>query len=466
MQTRKQIRYEAWSRRPHFTPGQSLSADQLNAGLDDELQRQRLLNRALHGHGVVFGYALSREADGGLVTQRECIELSCGLALDPHGRMLYFDGGWLGMRDIVGKQPTCEGRYTLRAHYAERLTPPDECGPCPPENARFRERRVVFTLSLGCDRAERECVEHPIGACISHEDFLRQRTGAVHGPLPPQDDLRWACAEPGPLCRTDCGDWLYDPNVSIPVACVEVRDLTRTVDGAPVDGAPVDDPACEPRYGFGRSADACSVRPYVYRAPLLYELLNCCDVELPSVRAVRFRRWLRDAQHGRIRPVPRSEFQEVLRHERLWFSVLFTKPVVASTLHTSSVFLTAFIQDGRSDYWLPHQVPCHVFPLNVEGDLAKGVVLVPTREWIEAEVIGSRSSLDGGARFEFTIRGQLLRDECGQMFDARPLDIDGRARCQGRPGDDFVAVFHVAKDEECDDRYHLPPDQYDIYQDD
>ena len=35
-----------------------LTAEQLNAGLEDELMRQRLLNRAVHGYGVVVGFGL------------------------------------------------------------------------------------------------------------------------------------------------------------------------------------------------------------------------------------------------------------------------------------------------------------------------------------------------------------------------------------------------------------------------
>ena len=31
------------------------------------------------------------------------------------------------------------------------------------------------------------------------------------------------------------------------------------------------------------------------------------------------------------------------------------------------------------------------------------------------------------------------------MLDARPLDIESSARCQGRPGDDFVSVFSVGR---------------------
>ena len=81
-----------WPRRPHFAPNQRLTAQQLNAIMDDELRRQRLLTRALHGHGVVFGYALTDE-NGHLVLKDHCIDISCGLIIDRHGRDLYWPGG-------------------------------------------------------------------------------------------------------------------------------------------------------------------------------------------------------------------------------------------------------------------------------------------------------------------------------------------------------------------------------------
>ena len=54
----------AWSTRPRFRPRQMLTAEQLNTGIDDELLRERLLNRAVHGYGVVLGFAPKVDQDG------------------------------------------------------------------------------------------------------------------------------------------------------------------------------------------------------------------------------------------------------------------------------------------------------------------------------------------------------------------------------------------------------------------
>ena len=63
MNTTVAAHHEPWSKRPLFAPRQLLDADRLNAALDDELERQRVLNLALHGWGVVL--RLRGRAPGG-----------------------------------------------------------------------------------------------------------------------------------------------------------------------------------------------------------------------------------------------------------------------------------------------------------------------------------------------------------------------------------------------------------------
>lgn len=493
MQAKPAIERSRWSRRPNFAPRQLLTAKQLNVGLEDGLERQRLLNRALHGHGVVFGYGLVVDDDGVIVLERGGIELTCGLALDHHGRMLYWQGGRIGMRDIVGKLPTCEGTYTLCVHYAERAPQVDGCLPFSSDDTRWRDQGVAFTLRPDCDDADRGCTTHPDGSCITHDDFVCQRTGGTpgsrSGTLPPSEDLDWACTEPGSLCPTDHGNWGYDPAVCVPIACVRICDLTRhgdddrpvnepspSEDSPPTSYEPTpakpdprspgayepepedahrphpQEPRCDPRYGFCPSKpEVCKVRPHVYRTPLLYELLNCCDVNLPRVRSVSWSPWL---ERGWDTAVPWSEFEHRMLSSTDGFIIWFTKPIALSTLHPGNILLAAVYKEERTDYWMAQRVPLQELrPLQRDGEYASGVQLVPEDDWIAAEITGRRSTLFDGAQFEVTVRGQLLRDECGQMLDARPLDIHSDARCQGRPGGDFTTVFRVAPRDDRDNDY-------------
>ena len=71
--------------------------------------------------------------------------VTCGLALDPFGRMLHTEDRWLSLADLEGPAPTDEGTYTLLVHHAERLDPPDHDA-CSGTGPQWREYGVVFTL--------------------------------------------------------------------------------------------------------------------------------------------------------------------------------------------------------------------------------------------------------------------------------------------------------------------------------
>jgi hypothetical protein len=489
MKPKHQPERGSWSYRPHFTPRQLLTADQLNAGLNDELFRQQLLSRAVHGYGVVTGLGPRANDCGELEVERGCFHLSGGLALDRLGRMLYWAGGRIGLRDIVGELPDCPGHYTLSAHYAIQRRRPPGCHPFDDERTNWWWQGVVFTLRPYCGHVGRDCPDHPEGACPGHDHYLCRRTGAISGDrpgdIPVSDDVAWVLAEPGPLCPTDDGWWEYDPDpeVCVPIGCFQICDLANDDHGHPraeqgtaeSSGAgPVQSPEpasdapnkpdesgrderqtpCEPRYGFCRMpVEACRVRPLVYRNPLLYELANCCDVELARVERVSWQDWI---DRGWSTPVPWDEFERRITEAasyrpgegsgRQGFEIWFSHPIEVATINDASIFLTAVVAEKRADYLTYERVPMRDLTLlGQDGDLARGVRLVPANDWIRAEITGRRSTLFDGAYFELTIRGQLLRDRCHQQLDARSLDIADDARCQARPGGDFVSVFQVGR---------------------
>src|SRR5687768_5902329 len=96
--------HEPWSKRPRFAPRQLLDAERLNAALDDELERQRLLNVALHGWGVVFGFGVGFRDTGPdrRRTRASCVHITCGLALDAYGRMLHTEVRRLSLAELEG----------------------------------------------------------------------------------------------------------------------------------------------------------------------------------------------------------------------------------------------------------------------------------------------------------------------------------------------------------------------------
>ncbi|WP_222271568.1 hypothetical protein [Modestobacter marinus] len=432
MSTTNPAERSVWSARPSFRPRQMLTAHQLNAGLADEVLRERLLNRAVHGYGVVVGLGLVVDEAGNLVVERGCVELTGGLALDRHGRMLYWKGGHLGPSDIVGGPPTAAGRYTLTAHFASHPPEADGCFPFAGERAQWCKEGVVFSLRPECDPVDRRCAVHPDGACIGHDAYMCRRTGARPGPdpsnVPVSPDVGWVLAKPGELCATGLDGWWYDPDpeVGVPIACVAMRDLAE--------------PGCEPRYGFAaEQQDVCAVRPIVYRNPLLYELVEGCDVRLPRVQEISWQDWIARGWRERI---PWAEFAERIA---AGLEIRFTQPIQIPTIHHASIFVTVVREDEDTGYWMSRRLPTRLAPIDEEQGTVRGVRLELDRDWLQDEVKLRRSWLNGGSRFEVTIRGQLLRDACGRMLDARPLDIAPGERGHERPGGDFVSAFRVAE---------------------
>lgn len=419
---------EPWSKRPRFAPRQLLDAERLNAALDDDLERQRLLTLALHGWGVVFGFAVRPDTGAERRRSRPALEISCGLALDAFGRMLHTGDRRLSLDDLEGPEPSGPGTYTLLVHHAERLDPPaDEA--CHGTGPQWREYGVVFTLEPDCDPLDDDCPDLA-GECLTRADYVRRRVGSASGPPERSPDLQHAGEQPGPLRSTRCGTWCYDPAAGVPVACLEIGERADDRYG---ESCLVIDRVC---------TDECSPVRHVYRSPLLRELISCCDVDAARVEHVSWQEW---TDHGG--PVPWDQLAARIRvtdeaDADAGLAIWFTRPVRVDTLTTASVVLSAITQEALADYWTASRVPIEVRPLEVEDDLAAGVLLVADADWLDAEVTGRRSSLTYGFRLEITIRGQLLRDGCGHMLDAVPTDL-GCAPCQGRPGGDRIWAFEV-----------------------
>jgi hypothetical protein len=418
-----------WTRRPLYSPNQMLTADQLNLMMEEEHSRTQKLMRGLHGHGVIFGLAVTREEEP------TPLKVSCGMALDPHGRLLYWSGGAVTPDDMVSR-PDCEGLFTLSIHYARREVPGSGCGPCS-DQPHWIEEGVIYSLRHErrdeCQPIDRDCVRpgeaciDEEASCIGLEEYVCLRNGSGKGALPPAADVEWGCSQPGALTRIGCSDISYDPDAGIPVACVEVRNVCEN-------------PKCEPRWGFGEVRETCAVRPWVYRTPLLYELIKGCQNDLARVEAVRWGAERTSSGDGWPDEVPWEEFGESLRHG---VEVDFSKHVRADTVHPGSVFLTAILWERQADYMLTRRIPASLQPLDADNGYARKFRLRVNPDWIRNE-IDTRSELRSGGRVELTIRGQMVLDRCDNMLDALPLHYAPSTPPKSRPGGDFVTLLRFA----------------------
>src|SRR6476646_235598 len=76
--------------RNNYYPGKRLTADSFRVEQAYQIERRRLLNRAIHGWGVVYGYGVSIQAPDTRVRMPSpgALQLLPGLALDRCGREL------------------------------------------------------------------------------------------------------------------------------------------------------------------------------------------------------------------------------------------------------------------------------------------------------------------------------------------------------------------------------------------
>ena len=161
----------------------------------------------------------------------------------------------------------------------------------------------------------------------------------------------------------------------------------------------------------------------MYRSPLLRELIDCCDVALPRVEEVSWPAWteLGDGAVGRV--LGRIQVVDEADAED-GFAIWFTRPVRADTLTPASVVLSRPhpAQVGRLLEGGP-RADRRCAPWRSRASSPAACSWSPDTEWLDNEIIDKRSSLDDGFRLEITIRGQLVRDECGHMLDAVPTDV-------------------------------------------
>lgn len=436
-------RHKRSSKRPHFTPKQLLTSDQLNQAQVFQMTNLQRALYALAGSGVVYGFKLSCDSskqgdDKSEQPKKGSIFIGCGLAFDAHGRQLNWPGDRISVSDIVGKKPEATGEYTLSVHYAERhINRPrnaDECGGCDSDDGHLLwiEPSVVFTLTECCEKKPNDCFNTQ-EKCLDINGYVCEQLEQVP-----------CYEEPKELCPTDCDNVYYDPKNGIPLACIHVEDLAQNSEH------------CGHQYGFSvqHKPEICNYRPYVYRNELLYNLIRGDHHNYARVESLSWQDWILYSKDW-DKPISWKAFKDRVDGSE-GFTITFSRPILTKTLHPGSIILSTVVQEARTDYWEERRIPLkEIHPMDSftkedyqgkgKQEYTRSVKLEFEDNWRVSEIEDLRSTLEYGMIVELTIRGALLRDVCGCMLDARPLDYEGSKQscCQSLPGGDFIALFRV-----------------------
>jgi hypothetical protein len=454
--------------RNNYFDHKRLSTESLRVEQQYSLERRRLLNRAIHGWGVVNGYAIAvvdpDECDKGEATGQ--LRIGPGLALDSCGRELLNvrshiislgdvtvlqDGKGIKISDVQQLQE--EDCWLLRAHYAEQSTSPvGVTGSCQCEHREwdYTCETVRFSLTrIDCGECcetpecelECECSDGPCCGSGRTEEELRRPTdmriqrGGCRCICDYLTEMEFDdCC--GPLCPIDepCERKVrVDLGHGIPLACVNV---VRDGCGG---------------WSFGKKLEVCGPRHLIKRNDLLFDLIRGCD--LTRIIEISWWHW-----HRKKDAIPFKEFSEYLgnptgKDEEEYvtkFSVEFSRPVRVETLLPDCFTITVMSAEREGGWLETLRVPIVRIDTDKYSEAGlknhvRGGTIVVDGSWLEDKVWDRTTRfVDEEAWVEIEIRGDFILDCNGQSVDANAVGLYPYPSGNGSPGGTFRSTFRVA----------------------
>lgn len=422
----------------YFT-GKRLTPDAMRVEQDYQVERRRLINRAMHGWGVVYGYpVMPAPADKCGGTAGGKLAIGAGLALDRKGRELVQTEEALVSLDDLLELPSKGGDcWMLRVHYAETLTGPvtvnDPCSHERPQWDRICETVRYSLQQIQCDQCcDPQACALACACCDGPccEPAHGPRSGAAHCMCEHLTKLQ-PDAQCSALTEVSHGVRV-DLHNGVALACIRL-----TMD------------TCE-QWTIAEVTDACGPRRLVKRNDLLFDLIRGCD--LTRISAISWGHWL---VPGYI--VPWEEFGKYfdLNVSKLGgcvtsFDITFTRPVLKASVTPGCFTMTFLIRQREGGWLLPMRAPIvrieFLQESGAQQELAQRARLVVGWGWVSDALRGTETEFEGvKVGVEIEIRGDHLLDCNGQAVDANS---------NGTPGGSHLSHFTLGPKEQRPD-----PDQ-------
>lgn len=495
------------SRNRYFT-GKRLTPDSFSKEQAYQLERRRLLNRAMHGWGVVYGLGVQTVNLKCCEGETRGLEVGVGLALDRAGRELF-----------VAETRTVRPSEVMRL--AQKLPapvpPPGPPAPAEPEKpvAPAADRGEIAAAAGDPVLADRErpapVVPGPIGEkgekvgprqcwllcahyaergidpvtvkdechCERHvfdrvcEDvFFTVQPVSCQTCIALQDcEL---CCECDPAAPTAPAARPHDRG---PHACLcdylthhvrigaQVEELDCVAPGLAVDlnnGVPLACVTLVPDscggWMFEGVLEACGPRRLVKRNDLLYDLIRGCD--LTVIDRISWEGWHRSTAVKVAEFAARFSKSDAPPPECVTdFTFHFSRPVQLKSLAAPGVVSMTVVGPLEATGWgeTLHVPVLRLEPREIAGACAQGASLVVDGDWVAAAIAAVRKSLKGSnpwsvfrydrSTVEIEIRGDYLIDCNGQAVDANPVGTRATPSGNGTPGGTYLSTFVVMAEE-------------------
>ena len=428
-------------KRNRYFRNKKMLAEDFSLEQSYNIKRRRLLNRALHGWGVVYGLKIELDQPKSNEPVGR-IRVGKGLALDKHGRELVV-ADELALRPIDmfvakadGGSPL-PGKWLLSAHYAERpMDPfalPKECD-CGTQEWNHLCETVIFSLSPVVE--DKHVAEDSCPHCGCPDDPKIPSEIIERGPH--RCLCHWSTHAQGPNSGDDLCKWKdywIDAEHGVALAVVTIEE---------------DDGECKDLI-FKCVEDACDVRRLVKRSDLLFDLIRGCD--LTRIEKIAWHNW-----HRQQEPVPWATFRSWFHMPKAnecptGFIVHFSGPVLRETLTLDCVSMTIILPESEGGWWETLRVPIiGVKPDDSQNksddppNTTRGAQVFVDAGWVDDVIDGKRSNFQlGQTTAEIEIRGDYILDCRGQAVDANSIGFVANGSGNATPGGTFLSVFRVEK---------------------
>lgn len=485
--------------RNQYFEGKRLTPDMFRVEQHYLNERRRLLNRAIHGWGVVYGYAIGiQQGKSGRKEQASTrLRIGAGLALDECGRELLHLERDVPMQELValdaqghrtdlttlltpsqygtGREDTKKSCWLLSAHYAEQRTShvvlKDACScdrdewdhVC--ETVRFSLRQVPcadccagWDCELTCACGEGKCcgepdvaappAEHPKDKAYEQDRSVEKDNTDEHRPAVEKEKPDPPFRRGGCRCLCDHLTGLEFPGcngrlceIAEPCARVSV-DIGQGVPLACLEIVPDD---CG---GWTiADVDACGPRRLVKRNDLLFDLVRGCD--LTHIHDFGWKTWHRDTVSfadfaAGVAPDDKRQYEYVTAS----FWVTFSRPVRKATLDADCFSFTILSVEREGRWRGVQRVPVSRLEYidGQPGDPAghvRGAYLVVDGAWVEDGLWGRGSVFYEDTSVEIEVRGDYILDCNGQPVDANAVGRSTPRSGNGTPGGTFLSTFRI-----------------------
>lgn len=371
-------------------------------------EKRWLINRAVHGWGVVCGLDVKRKLidpeDPNKGYDKKRVVVTPGLAIDCSGReILVCEERTVSLKPEVSECHTTQSEQQQEeqplAICLEYLDCKTEAIHLPPiacdqkEKCEFNRIRDSFKISVV---PIQELQETPF--CPK---TIKEREKSLHqylcDRLRPYDDC--------PKCP--------DSHCVI-LATVKVNNADNIING---------------------SLDICTHRKLIYSNPLLYDLINCFHGDLPHITEINW-----EGLHTEV--VKWDKFEALVNDGLI---VTFDKVMDEATINRHTFLFVAITVEEPTGYRRLKYIPSSDIKIVIdkEKEETKATFAVEDGEgWRGDEVTGKHSEISSGADFEIILRGGSILSKEGKALDGAFI---GRELPSGNgfQGSDFVSWFSV-----------------------